>query len=1076
MADNRELNPGQDHYDELYSHNGQIDDVDNQAANNWNRDYSDIGPISSHDTAFDNGPIVDYSNSSRDYLNQGEQASVIQGINNQSNLSKRENDASHQTSGFDNAGASRKQKYKMYKQTSRFKRHLLATGLTLLGVAGMAIAGFAAVSGPMQLIQAAELFKDFNMGIQLSQQTTRSFRSMKDIIAHNDTSTMNDNVRNSRLGVLGNIQANKMADRLSQNGVTFSNNNPFGGVSSTDIDIAKNMGIDPTDLTDDDFSKIIRDFAEETGIPASKISHNGTSLQIENTLSSREMRQLISTLDDPGASSVAGYMQSRALTKKLGYTSWLHPFQKITTKAENLAGDALDSASNRLRKFIDEQFGPIDQKAGIDVSGRLTSDDEDPDSSATQEDIDAAKSDVTEAVDNASEKAKSMTSPGGSGGRGIIKSARNYVNSTGYDIASWIFMVVCLAQSIYSNNGVVKFVSVVIPLISGAAQAMGAGSQVQTGEDIDMETAGLQVDTMMYSDDIPVIDADTGEPTGETETSSFWSNPKICQTLGTTGCPQESETNTPSVFYTAGDNINITGNSALDGALNQILNDDNLGGKITGGVCFVYNIVDGLAGLLTPIQSLVGGVISEAINQTGAMDALVSALTRWLSGNPVALTAAIPIVWGAIGMFGSFFMAGTQSVQTGGTALSGEQTSELNLENRRYLAWQNDRKPILARLFDPSDYNSSLNQIARAAQLNVGDQSLGTQIANVFKAFTSAPSIIATASNQLIGGNAYAAASVDYGVPMIAWDSSTMNEVLSNNKYNIYDNAENAIELLKGENNDSLVRPYHDYLKQCHAVQVNDNDYSIEPIDNSDGEAWNYVGNVTNDTYDCAGKIKEDDYLSLSLYVMDYFNTASGACYYGDEGDSEANSACSEMGVDTAGLSGGASSGSQDPEIWQELFAQYMSSHNETIDVSTGSLSVYPNGCTTVPAWFISQYTSLAYGAGNGGQVVENLKSVNPEIEVTTGSLADGCELPAIFSTYSGAMNASSTDGNGNLFGHVGLVTSIDDDGTIHTLETGKDYASGRKYANGKYSFIDSHTPSDYDSTEFVCVGGYMND
>lgn len=1075
MADNRKLNPGQDHYDELYSHNGQIDDVDNQAANNWNRDYSDISPISGHDTAFDNGPIIDYNNSSRDYLNQGEQASVIQGINNQSNLSKRENDASHQTSGFDNAGASRKQKYKMYKQTSRFKRHLLATGLTLLGVAGMAIAGFTAVSGPMQLIQAAELFKDFNMGIQLSQQTTRSFRSMKDIIAHNDTSTMNDNVRNSRLGVLGNIQANKMADRLSQNGVTFSNNNPFGGVSSTDIDIAKNMGIDPTDLTDDDFSKIIRNFAEETGIPASKISHNGTSLQIENTLSSREMRQLISTLDDPGASSVAGYMQSRALTKKLGYTSWLHPFQKITTKAENLAGDALDSASNRLRKFIDEQFGPIDQKAGIDVSGRLTSDDEDPDSSATQEDIDDAKSKVNEAVDEASEKAKNMTSPSSGGGRGIIKSARNFVNSTGYDIASWIFMVVCLAQSIYSNNGVAKFVSVVIPLISGAAQAMGAGSQVQTGEDIDMETAGLQVDTMMYNDNIPVIDAETGEPTGETETSSFWSNPKICQTLGTTGCPQESETNTPSVFYTAGDNINITGNSALDGALNQILNDNNLGGQITGGICFVYNIVDGLAGLLTPIQSLVGGVISEAINQTGAMDALVSALTRWLSGNPVALTSAIPIVWGAIGMFGSFFMAGTQSIQTGGTALSGEQTSELNLENRRYLAWQNDRKPILARLFDPSDYNSSLNQIARAAQLNVGDQSLGTQIANVFKAFTSAPSIIATASNQLIGGNAYAAASVDYGVPMIAWDSSTMNEVLSDDRYNIYDNANRAIELLKNDDPNSG-DGYHAYAKRCLAVSIDTDDYSVEPLENSNGEQWNYVDNITNDNDYCASRYKRDDYRSINLYAMDYFNTASGACYYGDEGDSEANSACSEMGVDTAGLSGGASSGSQDPEIWQELFAQYMSSHNETIDVSTGSLSVYPNGCTTVPAWFISQYTSLAYGAGNGGQVVENLKSVNPEIEVTTGSLADGCELPAIFSTYSGAMNASSTDGNGNLFGHVGLVTSIDDDGTIHTLETGKDYASGRKYANGKYSFIDSHTPSDYDSTEFVCVGGYMND
>lgn len=1054
MADNRELNPGQDHYDELYSHNGQIDDVDNQAANNWNRDYSDINPISGHDTAFDNGPIVDHNNSSRDYLNQGEQASVIQGGDRQSGLFKLENDASHQTSGFDNTKAARKQRYKMYKQSSRFKRHLLAAGLTLFGVIGMAIASFTAVSGPMQLIQAAELFKDFNMGIQFSQQSTRFFRSMKDIVAHNDTSTLHSNVQNSRLGVLGNLQANKMANRLSQNGVTFSNNNPFGGTSSTDIDIAKNLGIDTTDLTDDDFSKIISDFAEETGIPASKISHNGTSLQIENTLSSREMRQLISTLDDPGASNVAGYMQSRALTKKLGYTSWLHPFQKITTKAENLAGDALDSASNRLRKFIDEQFGPIDQKSSINVSGRLTSDDEDPDSSATEEDIDAAKSKVDEAVDEASEKAKSMTSPGGSGGRGIIKSARNFVNSTGYDIASWIFMAVCLAQSIYSNNGVAKFVSVVIPLISGWAQNGGAGSQAQVGEDIDMETVELQVDATMYNDDIPVIDAETGEPTGETETSSFWSNPKVCQILGTTGCPEESEANTPSVFYTAGDNINITGNSALDGALNQILNDANLGGQITGGVCFVYNIVDGLAGLLNPVQSLISGVIGAAVDQTGAMDALVSALTRWLSGNPVALASAIPIVWGAIGAFGSFFMAGVQSVQTGGTALTDAQTSELNLENRRYLAWQNNRKPILARLFDPSDYNSSINQIARAAQLNVGDQSLSTQIANVFKAFISAPSIIATASNQLIGGNAYAAASVNYGVPMIAWDNSTMNKILSDNKYNIYDNAENAIRLLKNESSNGT---YHTYLEKCHAVQVNDNDYSIEPMDNSDGRAWNYADNITNDNYGCAEAIKKDEYLSLSLYAMDYFNTASGACYYGDDSDSEANSACNEMGVWSSGSESIDTAGNQPANEMQKAFA------DETGGVY-GAYTTDYNGCTTVSAWFIGAHTTLVYGDGNGNQVVDNLIANNPGKLTATDKPT---KAPAIFSSWEGSLHASSG------FGHTGLVTAVNEDGTIETLESGAN--SNMNGFSYPYSRTFTLSPEEYSgNVKFVYVGDYL--
>lgn len=1060
MADNRDLNPGQDHYDELYSHNGQIDGINNQAANNWEKDYSNSDPITSgHDTAFDNGPIVDHNNSSRDYLNQGEQASVIQGGDYQSDLSRWENDVSHQTSGFDEARLNRQKASKSIRRSNRFRRHMIAALLTTICTGALAIAGFTAISGPMQLIQAAELFKDFNMGIQLGQQSSRAFQSLKDIVAHNDTSTVNDNVRNSRLGVLGNIQANKAAKRLSEKGVTFSSNNPFGGTSSTDINIKKGLGIDTADLTDDDLSKIVDNFAKETGIPASKISHNGTSLQVENTLSNREMRQLITTLDDPGMSTVTGYMQSRALTRKLGYTSWLHPFQKITTNLENAAGDALDSARNKLKKFIEEQFGPIDQKSGIgDISSRLTSNDEDPSGEMSQDEIDEKKSYVDETTKKISDKADDLASPSVGGGRGIIKNARNFVNSVGYDITGLILAVVCLAQSLYSNNGAFKFVSLVIPLISGSAQISGSGSQAQAGEDIDMETVGLQVEATMYSDDIPVIDAETGEPTGETQTSSFWSNPKVCQTLGTTGCPEESESNTPSLFYTAGDEVNITGNDTLDGLLNDILNDANLGGKITGGACAAYNIADTLLSLLTPVQTFISDAISAIVNQTGVIDNLMSQIVKWISGNPVSLATAIPIVWGAVGMFGSFFMASNQGVQTGGHALTDSETSELNLENRRYLAWQNDRKPILARLFDPSDYNSSLNQIARAAQLNVGDQSLGTQIANVFKAFTSAPSIIATASNQLIGGNAYAAASVDYGVPMIAWDSSTMNEILSNSKHNIYDNAENAIELLKSETSGG---DYHQYLEQCHAVQVNDNDYSIEPVDNSDGNAWNYVNNVTGDNYSCAEKIKQDEYQSLSLYVMDYFNTASGACYYGDDDDSEANSACNEMGVDTAGSSGSVGSvdtaGNQPANEMQKAFA------DETGGVY-GAYATSGFGCTTISAWFIGAHTTLVYGHGNGNQVVDNLIASNPGKLTATNKPT---KAPAIFSSWLGTLHATAIEG------HTGLVTAVHEDGTIETLESGANYdMNGFSYP---YSKTFTLSPEEYSGdVKFVYVGDYL--
>ena len=140
------------------------------------------------------------------------------------------------------------------------------------------------------------------------------------------------------------------------------------------------------------------------------------------------------------------------------------------------------------------------------------------------------------------------------------------------------------------------------------------------------------------------------------------------------------------------DEVNIFGNPTIDGILNQLLNDANLGGKLVNGACYIFNIVDGLTNFLSPVQGIIDAAISAIVAQTGVMDSLMSTLIKWISGNPLALSTAIPIVWGAIGMWGSFFAGDLQGLQTGGTVLNSEETAELNLENRRFLAWENNRK------------------------------------------------------------------------------------------------------------------------------------------------------------------------------------------------------------------------------------------------------------------------------------------------------------------------------------------------------------------------------------------------
>ena len=205
----------------------------------------------------------------------------------------------------------------------------------------------------------------------------------------------------------------------------------------------------------------------------------------------------------------------------------------------------------------------------------------------------------------------------------------------------------------------------------------------------------------------------------------------------------------------------------------------------------------------------------------------------------------------------------------------------------------------------------------------------------------------------------------------------------------------------------------------------------------------------------------------IRLYVMDYYNTVSGMCYYGDSDDSEANSACNEMEVGTTGTSGGVALGSQDPNVYQQAFASYMKEHG-----SVEGLTVCYNGCTTVPAWFVSQYTDLTYGQGNGWQVASNLASKNG-LELKT-TLDGDCKLPAVFSTSSPAMGSVSSCSSGaapnGLCGHTGLVVSMDDDGTIQTLESGSSQCGTENL-----SWIQTRTRSEWEgNTDFVCLGDYM--
>lgn len=1085
MADNN-LNPGQKHYEDTYSQYGRIRDIEDQAASGYEHDYSSPAD---HSAGVNNSPIQDHNNinsASDNFLNNAEQDMANQSPISSSrdlSLGQQERSASHQTSGFSNSQSpiSGRQKARL----SGFKKKAIIAGVTVFATGGLFLGLFTAVSGPLQLVQAAKLIQDFQLGVTAGQKAARALSNTKSIAKNAlNNGSLSERVQNSRLGIFGQKQADNMIGRLAERGVEI-NSNSFGGHGGMTVDPAKALGMDT--ITDADLDTIAKDM----GISKDKLAitnvdvdvGDGTTvskamLSISDDLSYSDARKVITSLDDPAMTGVKSWMQTRSALKKTGYVSWLHPIEK-----------AKSAAYKKLTDFIEDQVSKIMNpdnalsriKEGLGESDQPKNDDGDIVDGGTI-DTDTNYSNTKKAL----EKLKG-------GGRAALSKAKeawnaidNFMSLKSVNIVQTVIGLVCIMQSIIKEAGPYKQANIVNVAEKDASLIMGYGSQVQSGEDIDLKSAGMAV-KMTMGDDIEQLDS-SANPTRETKFSSFWDAYPICTTLGTANCGESQEANVPQTLGTVADGASFFHNEAIDGAINSLLNVSNPIGFFVSGICWAFNWLD----LLDPLGNLIGGIISSAIsalnNATGLFNDLIYSAAGYFLGTPVDPATITPEQRGSVDMYGGVFISNDQARESGGKKLTDQQAIELNLENRRYLAWENSKKPVLARLFDPADYNSSVNQLARSIKIDSSEQNLSTQLANVLKMFTSAPTILATASNQLLGGNAYAASTYDYGVPIYGWDSDEMDEITDStngNQYDLYTNTENALNILQQE--DELAEqmaeqdnpidseeeewahtPKHAYAKYCLSsdIQDEDSDYKINPVDNQDGNGWNYIDDSGDGSY-CAAYNDDNSMKPIRLYVMDYYNVVSGMCYYGDSDDPEANSACNEMQVGTTGSSGGVALGSQDPNVYQQAFASYMKANG-----SVEGLTVCYNGCTTVPAWFVSQYTTLSYGQGNGWQVASNLASKNG-LELKT-TLDGDCKLPAVFSTSSPAMGSVSECSSGaapnGLCGHTGLVVSMDDDGTIQTLESGSSQCNTENL-----SWIQTRTRSEWEgNTEFVCLGDYM--
>ncbi|MCL2173838.1 hypothetical protein FWH58_00850 [Candidatus Saccharibacteria bacterium] len=432
-----------------------------------------------------------------------------------------------------------------------------------------------------------------------------------------------------------------------------------------------------------------------------------------------------------------------------------------------------------------------------------------------------------------------------------------------------------------------------------------------------------------------------------------------------------------------------------------------------------------------------------------------------LDGEDIDWITVPPEVKGNIAAYGASYNAQLIGVSDGGVALNSSQAMAWKAETNLYLAEQFAAKPLLAQLFDPTDYRSMVATLGRNADINPNG-GLRTQLANTAKMFAVLPGL---AFSSFLKGpaNAVMAASgmpaYDYNVPTVTVPLDVLDNMgdQADPSTDIFGNAEKVAEILNGSNG----KKYDDLAKICLGKAINHNDLTVTNVDpTNDGygitfyymmtESSAYQTNNCSSLMDTSSSLYDRDFVRIAIYAgLDWGIVNAQGCYFGDE------EACAVVGISTGGGTAaptGPITGGMSLEQAEKLRYYY---ENTLTDSELRALSVYlvssgcvKNGrwnCVALSQYFVNAFTTVSskfVTTGNGNDVATNLAS-------QYGWTLDTTPEPyAIFSIQS--------PGN-----HTGVVLGVNPDGTIII---GEAHCQITTSTNGDFTEVQQKTVAEFES------------
>jgi hypothetical protein len=653
---------------------------------------------------------------------------------------------------------------------------------------------------------------------------------------------------------------------------------------------------------------------------------------------------------------------------------------------------------------------------------------------------------------------------------------------------------------------------------SGSADCTDGEEEVEDGETLvcqtlsPMDQIGLDAKRTFYNDEITLVcedyveyekdDDDDGklrEGSQEvcgTTTDSGWNSAPIKALMDEDYSDDDINDTVPTQLRTADKGVSYYTERLGIGAFGDLLNGiikfanayaDSILGK---GICAVLtnffgglmvSILAGIADGVIAGAGTLGGAVTFGAS-TGAIIALtagtiaislaigkaVSDFSAFMEGDPLTTDqTTLPSEHVSIMAHGEVWRRNEETIELGGRELTDTEVAELWGEQQRYLAQEWAGRPLLERLFDPNDYRSTANVIARVANFDTSSQDPLTQMANVAKFFGSIPQLFGAAFYRINGVSALQASQpfggYDFG-PIYGYSAAEI-EKMSDENYEILNNVNEAGNIIAS--NDSKKR----MIENCWAASIDSTTLDVKQTENFDGTKWNYIDNRVTDgetgkNYNAGcGAVDDDELLRVRFAMLDEGLLTPDDCYTNDGwAGGESADSCEEMGM--AVSSGGSSNdnggggGSWQDKDWSDasnMSALQSEFANDTDnDNPLGYTKCGTSQCPSVPRWFIAKYTTLEGDKGpngmknglpnEGDSVAKNIAELNG-YQVSKTPTA-----PAIYSvrcpgTGQGDWGATCSNDTVNL-GHTGLLLSAEN-GKYVTLQSG---GSDCSYTKDYYS------------------------